>query len=84
MGLNPGTRGTHPKPKADTQPLSHPRIPPKFFLLNCFIRIEIPMSVQSAMYNLATMIFPFTLLVNIPGGEIVMCCILLCPGKKII
>ena len=27
MGLDPGTPGSHPEPKADTQPLSHPRIP---------------------------------------------------------
>ena len=27
VGLNPGTVGSHPEPKADTQLLSHPGIP---------------------------------------------------------
>ena len=27
MGLNPGTPGSRPEPKADAQPLSHPGIP---------------------------------------------------------
>ena len=27
VGLHPGTPGSHPEPKADTQPLSHPGIP---------------------------------------------------------
>ena len=27
MGLNPGTPGSHPEPKADIQPLSHPGVP---------------------------------------------------------
>ena len=29
MGLNPGTLGSCPEPKADAQPLSHPGVPPK-------------------------------------------------------
>ena len=28
MGLDPGSPGPHPEPKADAQPLSHPGIPP--------------------------------------------------------
>ena len=31
-GLDPGTPGSLPEPKADTQPLSHPRIPHYFIL----------------------------------------------------
>ena len=31
-GLNPRTPGSHPEPKADAQPLSHPG-PPKFYFL---------------------------------------------------
>ena len=27
VGLNPGIPGSHPKPKADAQPLSHPGVP---------------------------------------------------------
>ena len=27
VGLNPGTPGSHPEPKADAQPLSHPGVP---------------------------------------------------------
>ena len=27
VGLNPGTPGSHPEPKADTQLLSHPGVP---------------------------------------------------------
>ena len=27
MGLDPGTPGSHPEPKVDVQPLSHPGIP---------------------------------------------------------
>ena len=33
VGLNPGTPGSHPGPKADAQLLSHPGIPPIYFLL---------------------------------------------------
>ena len=33
VGLDPGTPGPRPEPKADTQPLSHPGIP-KFKILN--------------------------------------------------
>lgn len=32
MGLNPGTPGLHPEPKADAQLLSHPGIPTNDFL----------------------------------------------------
>ena len=28
VGLDPGTSGSHPGPKAGTKPLSHPGIPP--------------------------------------------------------
>ena len=31
VGLNPGTPGSHPGPKADTKPLSHPGIPYNLF-----------------------------------------------------
>ena len=31
MGLNPGTPGSCPEPKADTQPLSHPGVPVREF-----------------------------------------------------
>ena len=31
VGLDPGTPGSHPEPKADTQPLSH-QVPPDIFL----------------------------------------------------
>ena len=27
VGLEPGTQGSRPEPKADTQPLSHPGVP---------------------------------------------------------
>ena len=27
VGLNPGTPGSHPEPKANAQPLSHPGVP---------------------------------------------------------
>ena len=32
-GLDPGTPGSHPEPKADAQPLSHPGVPCTVFLL---------------------------------------------------
>ena len=32
MGLDPGTPGSHSKPKADPQPLSHPGVPHIFFI----------------------------------------------------
>ena len=32
VGLDPGTPGSHPKPKADAQPLSHPGNPFFYFL----------------------------------------------------
>ena len=32
VGLNPGTPGSRPEPKADTQSLSHPGIPASGFL----------------------------------------------------
>ena len=31
VGLDPGTSGSHPEPKADTQPLSHPAAPMETF-----------------------------------------------------
>ena len=31
MGLDPGTPGSHPEPKVDTQPLSHPGVPPVLY-----------------------------------------------------
>ena len=34
MGLDPRTPGSWPKPRADTQPLSHPGTPDFFFLLD--------------------------------------------------
>ena len=39
MGLNSGTPGSHPEPKADAQPMSHPGVPKDilFFLNNKFI-----------------------------------------------
>ena len=33
MGLNPRTPGSHPEPKADVQPLSHPRVPESFIFI---------------------------------------------------
>ena len=33
MGLDPGTPGSHPRPKADTKSLSHPGIPFCTFLI---------------------------------------------------
>ena len=33
VGLNPGSPGSHPGPKAGTQPLSHPGIPPNVTFL---------------------------------------------------
>ena len=33
MGLDPGTLGSCPEPKADTQPLSHPGILRSFLIL---------------------------------------------------
>ena len=32
MGLDPKTTGSHPEPKADTQPLRHPGVPAIDFL----------------------------------------------------
>ena len=32
VGLDSGTPGSHPKPKADAQPLSHPGVPVPSFL----------------------------------------------------
>ena len=31
VGLDPRTPGSHPEPKADTQPLSHPGVPGFYF-----------------------------------------------------
>ena len=33
MELDPGTAGSHPEPKADSQPLSHPGVPTSMSLL---------------------------------------------------
>ena len=33
VGLDPGTPGSHPEPKADTQPLNHPGVPKRFIYL---------------------------------------------------
>ena len=32
VGLDPGTPGSHPGPKADAEPLSHPGIPNKMLV----------------------------------------------------
>ena len=32
VGLDPGTPGSHPEPKADAQPLSHPGVPGLYLL----------------------------------------------------
>ena len=40
VGLNPKTLGSHPEPKADAQPLSHPDIPRKnisYYFVEAFI-----------------------------------------------
>ena len=42
MGLDPGSRGSEPQPKADTQPLSHPGVPvsfPAWLISNSFRHI---------------------------------------------
>ena len=36
VGLDLGTPGSHPEPKADAQPLSHPGIPNTFFEIKKF------------------------------------------------
>ena len=36
VGLDPGTQGSFPEPKADAQPLSHPGIPNPDFLNNMY------------------------------------------------
>ena len=36
-GLDPGSPGSHPGPKADAKPLSHPGIPLKSSFLNKFL-----------------------------------------------
>ena len=37
VGLNPGTLGSRPEPKADAQPLSHPGVPKHLYLeWSCF------------------------------------------------
>ena len=37
VGLNPRTLGSHPGPKADTQPLSHPGVPGRHFKENILV-----------------------------------------------
>ena len=34
VGLDPGTPGSRPGPKADAQPLSHPGVPGGYLLIN--------------------------------------------------
>ena len=36
MGLDPGNPGSHPEPKADAQPLTHPGVPVKSLKKNHF------------------------------------------------
>ena len=40
VGLNPGTPGSHPGPKASAKPLSHPGIPHhwRFFIISILYR----------------------------------------------
>ena len=40
VGLHPGTPGSHPEPKADTQPLSHPGVS-KLVLMSLFIVLRV-------------------------------------------
>ena len=35
VGLDPRTAGSHPEPKADAQPLSHPDVPKSTVILGC-------------------------------------------------
>ena len=40
VGLNPGTPGSRPGPKADTKPLSHPGIPEQnFYIQKVWVQI---------------------------------------------
>ena len=36
VGLNPGTLGSRPEPKAGTQLLSHPGVPEIYLFFKCF------------------------------------------------
>ena len=48
LGLDPGTPGSHPEPKADAQPLSHPGVPIRLFL-KCTIFISNIYKVPSSL-----------------------------------
>ena len=37
VGLDPRTPGSHPGPKADAQPLSHPGVPEPYFLYHLLV-----------------------------------------------
>ena len=43
VGLDPGTPGSHPEPKADAQSLSHPGVPYVWLLLLNIMFIGSPM-----------------------------------------
>ena len=50
-GLDPGTTGSHPEPKADAQPLSHPGIPNPTILLKKIIITKDSQGLLSLLQN---------------------------------
>ena len=52
VGLDPGTPGSHPGPKAGAKPLSHPGIPLKrFFIQNLSVCLLKKLSVRQPAMN---------------------------------
>ena len=53
-GLDPGNPGSHPEPKADAQPLSHPGVPSPLFLMarshSCWLWDSLEFSNRAKMF----------------------------------
>ena len=57
VGLNPGTRGLHPEPKVDAQPLSHPSV--LIFPLPLMFTGHILVWVENAYYKIVLAVNSF-------------------------
>ena len=58
VGLNPGTPGSRPEPKVDTQPLSHPCIPTLVLLLRLFFSCSLLAVIQAYTFALLALTIP--------------------------
>ena len=73
VGLDPGTPGSRPEPKADTQPLSHPGVPDvissKRLILALLFKIAVHFTIETLLIPVPNFKFP----VSSPSSSNVLC-----------